>query len=83
MTKQFLKAIQAQETARKLGSEIQKPQSWDGRKPRGPNLTEAEKDAICAMRKDGYGYRQIAAKLGHSYCSVYNTLNRRGAPTDE
>jgi len=82
MTKQFLKAIQAQETARRLGSEIRNPFAWGKRKTRGANLTDAQKDAIRAMRKEGYGYREIAAKLHHSYCSVYNTVNRRSG-TDE
>lgn len=77
MTKQFLKAIQAQETARKLGSEIRSPLAWGDRKTRGPSLTEKQKDAICELRKKGYGYREIAAQLNHSYYSVYNTVNRR------
>ena len=77
MTKQFLAAIRAQDTVQKLNWVKSASYFWDTGKPRSPSLTLEQKTKIYDLRDQGLGYRDIAAKLGHSYYMVYNTIYRR------
>lgn len=76
MTKKFLASIRVQETMQERWAK-QPSFFWDTGKPRSPSLNLEQKAKIYELRDQGLGYREISAKLGHSYYMVYNTIYRR------